>query len=170
MVEADAREYAWHGAPPDPRQAPALYDGVMLRRVLAYLIDLVILGFLCTGAAFLIGLAGILTFGLLWPGLSLLVPAVVLLYDTAALGGPQAATPGMRVLGLRLHSWDGGRPSYLHAAGHSLAFYVSIALTSWLILLVAPFNRRHRCVHDMLCGLVMTSRHTARALPTVSAR
>lgn len=168
MVENHAHDYAWHGAPPDPRQAPALYDGVMLRRVLAYLVDLVILGFLCTGAALLIGLAGILTFGLLWPGLSLLVPAVVLLYDSATIGGPQAATPGMRLLGLRLHSWDGGRPGYLQAAAHSLAFYVSIALTSWLILLVAPFNRRRRCLHDMLCGLVMTSRAAARSLPAAA--
>jgi uncharacterized RDD family membrane protein YckC len=36
----------------------------------------------------------------------------------------------------------------------TVAFYVSVGVTGWLILLVALFNGRGRTLHDYLCGTV----------------
>ena len=58
---------AWQGEAPDPLTEPRLYEGVMLRRVVGYAIDVVLLSFVAVALWMGLGLAGILTFGLLLP-------------------------------------------------------------------------------------------------------
>mgnify|MGYP003319045976 FL=1 len=55
-------------------------------------------------------------------------------------------------MGLRTVTHEWGEPSYLQAFVLSVLFYLSITFTSGLILLVALFNNRGRCVHDMEAG------------------
>jgi len=50
---------------------------------------------------------------------------------------------------------DGGRPDFAQALIFSLLFYATMALTSWLILLVALLTPRKRALHDLLSGLVI---------------
>ena len=58
---------------------------------------------------------------------------------------------------------DGERPGYLQAALLTVVFYVSVAATSWLILLIALFNQRGCTLHDYLCGtLVVNTDRMAR--------
>ena len=105
-------ERAWTGEPPDPLARPAWFDGVVLRRSIAYLIDGAIL--FVIGAALFIALSifGLLTLGLgfhLFPLLSL----VPIAYSTLLIGGPDSATWGMRMMDVQVRSWSGERPNMI---------------------------------------------------------
>ncbi len=145
---------AWTDAPPHPLDAPALFDGVLWRRVVAYLLDVTLIALLSLGAWLVFGLAGVLTFGALTQ-LGIVVLAVLPVgYHTVFLGR-QGATPGMRLFDLELRAWTGRPPDYSQAFLTTVLFYASVGLTAWLILLVAPFTERRRTLHDLLAGTVM---------------
>ena len=138
---------------------PDAFGGVTMRRIFAYLVDLLVIAPVVTVVAVIFWMLGVLTLGLLTPLLALMLLAVPFCYHTLLIGGPESATLGMRLMGLRVRRLDGGRPDYILAALLTAAFYVSVALTGWLILIVALFNIRGRTLHDWLCGtLVINTR------------
>ena len=92
------------------------YDGVRTRRILAFLIDYLIVGLLLIPFGILVALLGLLTFGLGWSLFAILGPAVALIYVWNTLGGRNQATIGMRMMGIRLDRLD-GRPVDGHAGG-----------------------------------------------------
>jgi len=51
---------------PDPETAPELFDGLLTRRVSAYLIDVVLIGTIAFGMGLVGVVLGFLTFGLAW--------------------------------------------------------------------------------------------------------
>lgn len=141
----------------DPVDQGELFDGITLKRVFAYMIDLmvvVVLSALMWGG---MAILGVLSLGLLFPLLPLAVALVPLAYHTLTIAGPAQATIGMRMLGVRVVSvvGDGDRPSLVQAALATIAFYGSIGLTGSLILVVALFNARRRALHDFLAGTVV---------------
>jgi uncharacterized RDD family membrane protein YckC len=132
------------------------YDGVLTRRVLAFCIDYMIVAVLIIPFAILIAIFGILTLGLGWMLFSILVPAVALVYVWNTLGGPNQATVGMRMMGIRLDRLDGSRVDGMLAVVHSVLFWgLNVVLTP-LILLATLFTDRKRTVHDLLLGTVVT--------------
>jgi uncharacterized RDD family membrane protein YckC len=151
------------GGAPDPLDRPELYDGLLWRRSLAFLVDASLL----FAAIMVFWMFNVLTF-LLLTGIILFLWAAPLfiLYDTVTVGGSAAATFGMRLLGLQVRAWDGSRPCYLHAFIASALFWFLVPLTSCLILLVAPFSDRRRHVHDMLSGTVVINARAAGAVRT----
>src|SRR3546814_60070 len=70
-----ARPRPWHHHPPAPSAAPGLYTSVVLRRSVAYLVDVVIIAVLGLALGFVLSLIGLLSFGLLSP-LAVLVMAL----------------------------------------------------------------------------------------------
>lgn len=149
---------------PDPEAARAIFaadgdlsafDGVISRRLVAYLLDLLLISVLVLLVASSFLMIGLLSFGLLNPLLSIIILLVPWAYHTLTIGGPSAATPGMRLFGIEVRRLDGERPGYLLAALLTAIFYVSVAVTSWLVLLVTLFNARGRTLHDFLCGTVV---------------
>lgn len=135
---------------------PALYQGVTLKRVLAYAVDVVLVAAIAGAVWAATGILGLLSFGLLLPLQALAVAVVPLLYHVGLIASPAAATLGMRLFGLRVVSIaDGGRPTPLQAAIQIVAFYGSVALTASFVLIVALFNPRRRTLHDMLAGTVV---------------
>jgi len=160
---ADIGLRPWAGDPPEPFAAPEYYEGVLWRRVIAYGIDLFVLGVLLVLLwIFLVALT-LASLGLLSP-LWAIMGLVPLAYHTLQLGGPSSATFGMRLCGIELRSWTGERPLYLQALVQTVVFYVSTAATCSLILLVALFNRRRRMVHDLLAGTLVIRRSPRPAL------
>ncbi len=144
------------GADPfDPALNPELFDGVTLRRITAYVIDLLIIAFLVLTAMSAFWVLGILSFGVLSPLLVAILPFIPLAYHTILIGGPESATLGMRLFGIETRRMDGGHPGYLQAGLLTVVFYVSVGATGWLILLVALFNGCGRTLHDYLCGTVV---------------
>jgi len=140
---------------PDPALYPALFDGVLWRRLLAYCVDLVCIGALLAAAVVPFLTLTVLSLGLLAPVLWFLFGLIPLAYHTLLVGGPRSATLGMRLFDLQLRSWDGERPVLLQALLHAILFYLSVGATCFLILLFALFNRRKRTLHDVLAGMLM---------------
>lgn len=139
---------------PDPELRPDLYDGVVWRRVFAYLVDLVCIGMICAVAWVVFGILTLLSFGLLGPGLWFVFGLIPLAYHTLLIAGPRSATLGMRIFDIEMRSWNGGRPGFLQALVQTALFYLTIGATCSLILLFVFFNRRRRTLHDVLSGIV----------------
>ncbi len=133
-----------------------LYDGVLTRRVFAFLIDYFIVLLLLVPFGILVALLGLLTFGLGWSLFAVLAPAVALVYVWNTLGGPNQATTGMRLMGIRLDRLDGRPVDGMLAIVHSVLFWAGNVILSPLILLVALFTNRKRTLHDLLLGTVVT--------------
>jgi uncharacterized RDD family membrane protein YckC len=147
---------------PDPAAFPEIYEGVLWRRVMAYVVDL-----FCIGAIAIVLWCGfavlwLLSFGLLGPLLWFLSGLIPLAYHTLLLSGRRSATFGMRVFDLELRSTSGERPGFLQALVQTLLFYITVAMTCSLVLLFALFNRRRRTLHDVLSGTVMVRTLPAR--------
>jgi uncharacterized RDD family membrane protein YckC len=147
----------------DPWTRPELFRGVTLRRILAYVVDAGIV--LCiSGMLWVIMLLlGVLTFGLLFPLLPLVLTLIPLIYHATLVGGAGSATWGMRLFGLQVVSvaaarngFD-GRPSMTQAIIQIVSFYGSVVMTGSLILVVALFNARRRTLHDWLSGTVVVN-------------
>ncbi len=150
-----AGDAAWRGDPPDPLVHPALYDGVIWRRVLAYVVDLGML-LLCAAIIwFGLGLIAVLSLGLLAPLLPVALALLPVGYHGLLVGGRRSATIGMRIMGLEVRSWTGQRPTVPQALLMAILFYATLMVTGSLILLVALFSSRGRTVHDMLSGTVV---------------
>lgn len=139
----------------DPVRDSACFEGVLGRRIAAFLIDVVFIFLLSIAVYVLLFIAGIFTFGLAWLLFGVAFPAVALGYCAYTLSRPQSATPGMRATGLQMRTWYGDRMYALLAAFHALLFYFSVALFTPLVLVVALFNDRKRCLHDFLAGTVV---------------
>lgn len=136
-------------------------EGVLGRRVVAYLIDLVVIAILIVLLAVLIGVSGFLTFGLTWLLYLILIPGTAILYSALSVGGPSMGTFGMRIMGLAAVDAETGQPvGILIAAVHALMFYVGIGTFFLLVLDVLVGLARHdrRLGHDLLAGLVVIRR------------
>ncbi len=144
-----------HAASAQRLRDPALYDGIIVKRMIAFVIDAVILSIL--GAA-LIAL-GIMSFGLLLPLIWPVLPVIPLAYHTLTVGARGSATIGMRICGIRVISIDGVAPNLLQAFILALLFYLTVGATSGLILLVALFTDRGRCLHDFVAGTLAAPAH-----------
>ncbi len=138
----------------DPDRFPELFDGVLGKRILAFVADAVNLLLITAVAMVIFVILGVLSFGLLFPAIGIVMPALWLAYFTLTIGGPRSATPGMRLNGIEVRTWDGARPGYLQGALQSIVFYLSTVVTIF-VLLVPLFNRRRRCLHDYLIGTVV---------------
>lgn len=132
-----------------------LYDGVLTRRVVAFCIDYLIVGLLVIPFEILVFLLGVLTLGLGWALFGVLFPAIALIYVWLTLGGPNQATTGMRMMGIRLERLDGRPVDGLLAIVHSILFWAGNVILTPLILLATLFTDRKRTVHDLLLGTVV---------------
>jgi uncharacterized RDD family membrane protein YckC len=142
----------------DPWMQPELFRGVLTRRMIAFLIDLVVLAIPVILACVFIAVFGVVTLGLGWALFWLVSPASViwaLIYYGASLGGPHSATMGMRVMDLELRTWYGAPSYFVLGAMHAVLFWISVSVLSPLVLLVGLFNGRRRLLHDIVLGTVV---------------
>ena len=113
-----------------PRYADHAFDGVLSRRVLAFLIDYAIIGLLLIPAGVVLFFLSILTLGLGF----LLLPMIFFI-----VAGPYFAL-----------TLDFGTSMV-----HVLAFWIINSLLTPFPLLIGLFTERRRLVHDMLLGTYM---------------
>jgi uncharacterized RDD family membrane protein YckC len=146
----DERQMAY-----DPALLPDLFDGVRTRRISAFFIDACFILALMVMASVVIAVLGVFTLGLGWLLLPLIWPFVAILYTMFTLGGPRSATPGMRMTGVKMHTWY-GEPMYpLLALVHGIGFWFSVVLLTPFIVLVSLFSPRKRLLHDIVLGTVV---------------
>jgi uncharacterized RDD family membrane protein YckC len=131
-----------------------LTGGVLSRRCVAWLIDILLIAVLVWVLWWVLALFGVLTLGLGFGAMALL-PAVPFCYHFLSLLGYATATPGQQMVGLTVRRNDDlGPPTPLQALLSVLLYYLTLA-TSGLLLVVALFTIRHRTLHDLVSGLVV---------------
>jgi uncharacterized RDD family membrane protein YckC len=151
----------------DPAANPELFDGVLARRVVAFVIDVIILAIPLIVVWMFIFVVGIVTLGLGWALYGLLSPISVvwaLFYYGYTLGGPASATMGMRAMEIEMRTWYGAPTYFLLGAVHAVVYWISVSVLTPLILLVGFFNARGRLLHDMLVGTVVINNASRTAL------
>ena len=138
----------------DPKTQPELFDGILSKRIVAFIMDAVLIVLLMVPAALMILVLGLITLGIAWLLFPALFAIVALGYCGLTLGGRGSATPGMRVVGVEMRTWNGQRMFPLLAIMHALIFWFSCGILTPLILLVGLFTPRRQLVHDLLLGVV----------------
>ena len=133
---------------PDPDRQSGFYAGVPVKRFFAFLIDLVIILALSIGVA-------LLSFGIFFFLFILVFTCVGFIYRVLTLSSG-SATLGMRLMGIELRSYDGGRFSFADAFLHTLAFYISFGMfplqaISIVLMFTTP---RGQGLTDFLFGTV----------------
>ncbi|HXW49832.1 MAG TPA: RDD family protein [Xanthobacteraceae bacterium] len=149
----------------DPAANPELFEGVLARRIVAFIIDVIIISIPLIAAAAFILVFGLFTFGLGWALFWFLSPASVvwaLAYYGMTLGSPASATIGMRAMEIEVRTWYGAPIYFVLGAVHAIVFWVSVSVLTPFILLVGFFNARRRLLHDILLGTVLIN-NKARA-------
>ena len=142
----------------DPVANPELFEGVLARRMIAFLVDIVIVFIPVVFAAMFIFVFGLVTLGVGWALYWLLSPATViwaLFYYGLTLGAPQSATIGMRIMDLEMRTWYGAPAYFVLGAVHAIVYWITVSFLTPLILLVGFFNERRRLLHDILVGTVI---------------
>ncbi|MCC6887986.1 MAG: RDD family protein [Hyphomicrobiales bacterium] len=153
----------------DPVTQPELFEGVLARRLIAFIVDLIIIVIPVVVAGIFMAAASIATLGLAvvffaflsplyWP----LIVIWVLCYYGYTFGSPASATIGMRVMDLEMRTWYGAPAYMVLGVVHAIVYWLSISFLTPLVLLVGLFNSRKRLLHDMVVGTVVIN-NPARA-------
>jgi len=152
-ISLDVKPHAY-----DPVANPELFEGVLARRAIAFLIDLVVIAIPLVATSIFIFIFGLITLGLGWALFWLLSPASVvwaLVYYGLTLGSAASATLGMRVMGVEMRTWYGAPAYFLLGAVNAIVYWISISVLTPLIVLIGFFNSRRRLLHDMLVGTII---------------
>jgi uncharacterized RDD family membrane protein YckC len=165
-VSIEVRPHAY-----DPAANPELFEGVVARRIVAFLIDFLILSAPVVFVSMFIFVVGIVTFGLgfllyglLWPGM--VVWAIV--YYGMTLGSAASATIGMRIMDIEMRTWYGAPAYFVLGAVHAVVFWITVSAITPLVLIVCLFNERRRCLHDFLVGtVIINNAERSAALRTI---
>jgi len=142
----------------DPVANPELFEGVLARRCIAFVIDVIIIAIPVLLAALFIVIFGVVTLGLGWLLFWLFWPATVIwaiVYYGLTFGSTASATIGMRVMELEMRTWYGAPAYFVLGAVHAIVYWLTVSYLTPLILLIAFFNERRRCLHDMLVGTIV---------------
>lgn len=151
----------------DPFSNPEYFEGVLARRMIAFVIDLAIITIPIILACIFIFLFGLLTFGLGWGLFLLVAPASViwaLAYYGLTMGSPASATIGMRAVDIEVRTWYGAPCYFVLGAVHAIVFWVTTSALTPLVLLVGLLNERRRLLHDFLLGTVVINNERRAAL------
>lgn len=142
----------------DPVTQPELFEGVLSRRIIAFLVDaLMVIGPVVLFGVFVF-VFGIVTLGLGWLLFWLIGPVFILwavAYYAITLGSSSSATLGMRLMEIEVRTWYGAPCYGLLGAVRAVCFWVSVSVLTPFVLLVGLFNDRRRLLHDFLCGTVV---------------
>ncbi len=144
---------------PDPVRDSQFYEGVPVRRLIAFCIDLlVIIALWCV--VLVVGLIiSVLTLGLGTPLAAAVFAATGFLYRWVMLA-ERSATVGMVVTGIEVRNAAGDRLNPVVAFLHVAGFYTSVFITpllviGWFLMASSPYRR---LLHDLFLGTVVINR------------
>ncbi|MEM7519830.1 MAG: RDD family protein [Pseudomonadota bacterium] len=137
---------------PDPDHQPQFYEGIPIKRLLAWVIDLVVILGMCILLVPLTGFTGLFFFS----GL-LLVVGFLYRWMTLANG---SATWGMRLAAMEIRRGNDqpldGATALLHTLGYSVSFAMPLLQLISMVLMVT--SARHQGLTDMVLGTVAMNR------------
>ena len=143
---------------PNPATAPELFEGILTRRAVAFLIDCLIMGIIVTVVTLVAAILGLLTFGLAWLSIPIVVPLTFVGYYAITLGSSSRATLGMRATDIVLTPTRDTTLDGWMAMIHVLVFWISCSILTPFIVLIGLFTNRRQLLHDMIVGTLMVRR------------
>jgi uncharacterized RDD family membrane protein YckC len=143
---------------PNPVDSPELFEGILTRRVCAFLIDCVIMGIAVTMVMLVAGILGLVTFGLTWLAIPVIVPVTFIAYYAVTLGSSSRATLGMRAMDIILTPTRETPLDGWMAMIHVVLFWISCSILTPFIVLIGLFTNRRQLLHDMIAGTLMVRR------------
>lgn len=139
---------------PDPDYQPQFYTSVPSKRLVAWVVDSILIFAICAVAVTLTAFVGLL----IWP-LMYLVLGFAYRTVTIANGG---GTWGMRFAGVELRCEDGSRPDLgmaaLHTAGYTLSMAIPIVQVISVVLMLT--SARGQGLTDAFLGTAMLNRRS----------
>ena len=147
----------------DPMTQPELFEGVLARRIVAFLIDLIVISVPLIFLAIFLFVFGLVTLGLGWFLFVFYGPVAViwaLAYYGLTFGSPASATIGMRIVDLEMRTWYGAPCYFVLGAVHAIGYWLTVSFLTPFILLVGLVNDRRRLAHDMLLGTIVINNAT----------
>lgn len=139
---------------PDPVRDAQFYEGVPMRRLVAFLIDLAIILVIDVVVIGALAVLGLVTFGLAWALIGVAWFALGFFYRVWTLGSGPSATPGMRLTGIEIRTATGRRLTMNEAAIHTAGLYFAMFFLPLQIISVAmmAFGPKGRGLHDLPLG------------------
>lgn len=141
---------------PDPDRQPEFYENVPAKRLVAWVVDTVLIVVLCVVAVPLTGFIGLF----IWP---LMYAVIGFAYRVVSLAN-WSATPGMAFAGMELRSADGNRFDTGNAILHTAGYTVSFAFPVLQVISVAMMltGARGQGLTDTFMGSVALNRRVRR--------
>jgi len=142
----------------------ALTGGIIGRRILAAIMDGVILALIAGVLHAMLWVLGFLTLGLGWylAGGLWVIPII---YTVVFAVSPAQATPGQAYLGLCIADLGNLRaPTPAQILVYAVGYQITLSLGG-VLLLIALFTRQARCLHDIVAGVVVVHREALTAPP-----
>ena len=137
---------------PDPDRQPQFYESVPAKRLIAWLVDTVIILALCLIVVLLTAFVGLF----IWP---LLVAVIGFAYRTVTLANG-SATWGMRFAGIELRDANGARfdlaLALAHTAGYTISFVIPILQVISVVMMLT--TARGQGLTDTFLGTVALNR------------
>ena len=139
-------DYAWHI--PDPVTQPEFYADVPVKRLIAWVVDTIIVAVICLLMLPFTAFTGIFFF-------PLMMLVVGFIYRVLTIAGG-SATWGMRLMAIEFRDWRGQRLDFMQAFLHTLGYAVSVSVAPLqLISVVCMFaTERGQGLTDMVLGTV----------------
>src|SRR5262245_34787805 len=117
----------------DPFANPELFDGVLARRCIAFIVDIILIAipvilagiFMVVSTVATLGIAGLL-YALLSPLFWPLILIWGICYYGFTLGSPASATIGMRVVDLEMRTWYGAPAYFVLGAVHAIVYWITV--------------------------------------------
>ena len=150
MTETNPSSRAW--GLPDPDTQPEFYRDVLTKRLIAWFVDVIVIGLVVTLLTVMSIFTALFFLPLVWM-------TVGFLYRWATIAG-KSATPGMRLVSLELRRSDGspfdGTTAFLHTAGY---FFSVVTFPLQLISIVMMLlSEKKQGLTDMILGTVAINR------------
>lgn len=137
---------------PDPHAQSEFYDGVAIKRLLAWVVDIALIG-ICSA------ILATLPLFIGWFFFPFIFLTISLIYRIGTIASA-SATPGMRLFNIELRTHDGQMLDGGVAAIHTIAYMIASAfflpqLISVILMLTQP---RGQGLHDLLTGVAAINR------------
>ena len=124
----------------DPMANPELFEGVLARRCIAFLIDVVIISIPVLFAVIFIFILGVdharARLGAVLAAVAGGRDIWAIVYYGLTFGSPASATIGMRVMDIEMRTWYGAPCYFVLGAVHAIAFWVTVSFLTPFVLLV----------------------------------
>ncbi len=137
---------------PDPITKPEFYEGVQIKRAIAWIIDVILVGVICVLIVPFTAFTALFFF----PFLMLVVGFI---YRWFTIAG-KSSTWGMRMMGIELRDHDGLRLQSGTALAHTFGYSVSIAMAplQLISILMMIVTERKQGLTDHLLGTTALNR------------